>query len=143
MMTHACQESSYVEEVFSACRALGRARVVLRNAVGLTEAFLDLEQLELHDGWAHLCTDAVHVHLVLRAIAEVHIDAGTSYPGCVGPSVWFAARSGAPLLLITLDRQRGSVRHEQKRAFATLLATYGARRALVSADDMPPHAAMC
>lgn len=141
-MSHVDERTSYTEEALAACRALGRARVVLRNALGLSEAFVDLAELELRDGWAHLCTEAVHVHLVVSAIAELRIEAGICGPHTSGPAVWFSASSGVPLLLIVLDQTNGPARHEQKQAFAQLLATYGARRALVSAGDVPDRSTM-
>lgn len=134
---------SFTEEVLGACRELGRARVVLRNPVGIAEAFADLEALELRDGWAHLCEGAAHVHAQVEAIAGVRF-VGTDDAACTcaGPAVWFASRSGSPLLMFVLDQTRGVEQLEQVRAFDTLRARFGDARALVSSGGIPELATM-
>lgn len=134
---------AFTEEVLRACGALGRVRVVLRNPVGVVEVFADLGALELRDGWAHLCSEPYHVHLHCHTIAEVCFR--EPEPGAEGSearALWFAARSGAPLLLLVLDQVRGAQAAEQARAFDELRRRHGPRRALLSRDELPPRDAM-
>ncbi len=133
---------SFTEEVLGACRELGRARVVMRNPVGVAEAFADLESLELRDGWAHLCQGAVHVHAEVGAIAGVRFVGAGEVCSCAGPAVWFACRNGSPLLLFVLDQTKGLEQVEQARAFDLLRARFGDVRALVSSSDLPERTQM-
>jgi hypothetical protein len=136
------QAVSFTEEVLEACRGLGRARVVLRNPVGVAEAFVDLVRLELHDGWANLCVDAVHVHAQVQAIGGVRFVEPGATCGCKSPAIWFAGQSGSPLLLLVLDQTAGEERILQERAFERLRELYGDARALVSSADVPARDAM-
>ena len=117
--------------------------MVLRNPVGLAEAFVDLGGLEIRDGWANLCTDAVHVHLQVTRIAGVRFRDGDTCD-CSGdaPALWFAARDGAPLLLLVLDQTRGPDRIEQREAFDALRTSYGAMLGLVSSQQVPSRTEM-
>jgi hypothetical protein len=136
------ESMSFTEEVLEACRGLGRARLVLRNGVGLTELFVDLAALEVRGGWVHACVETAHLHAEVAAIAGVRfVEPGASC-SCKSPAVWFAARSGAPVLLFVLDQAKGEAREEQERAFARLRDTYGEVRALMSTADLPARDAM-
>src|SRR5262249_36162839 len=92
---------AFTEDLLSACTALGKARVVLRNPVGVVEVFADLGALELRDGWAHLCAEPFHLHLHCHAIAEVNFrDAAAGEGADTSRAVWFGDRKGVPLLLL-------------------------------------------
>ena len=133
----------FTEDLLRACQALGKARVVMRNPVGVIEVFGDLANLELRDGWAHLCTEPFHLHLHCHAIAEIHFrDPGTNAEETAARSVWFADRSGAPLLLIILDQTSGTKAAEQARVFGALHREHGSSRPLMSHDAVPPRVAM-
>src|SRR6185369_5613447 len=133
---------SFTEDVLGACRDLGRARVVLRNPVGIAEVFANLASLELRNGWAHLCLGAVHVHAEVEAIAGVRFVAAGEACSCAGPAVWFASRSGSPLLLLVLDQTRGIDQVEQTRAFDALRSRFGHASSLVSSGEVPERVAM-
>ncbi|HEY8517673.1 MAG TPA: ChuX/HutX family heme-like substrate-binding protein [Candidatus Binatia bacterium] len=133
---------AFTEEMLAACRALGRARVVLRNPVGVVEVFADLGTLELRDGWAHLCTEPFHLHLHCHSIAEVHFRVPDGEGASASRAVWFADKNGAPLLLIVLDQAKGDRATEQARVFDALRAQHGPSRPLMSLDALPPRSAM-
>lgn len=133
---------AFTEDLLRSCRALGSARVVMRNPVGVLEAFADLDRLELRDGWAHLCTDSFHVHLHCHAIAQVSFREPGEGEGAAARSLWFGDRRGVPLLLLILDRARGDDLAAQARVFDDLRARHGATRALMSIDELPPRPAM-
>ena len=133
---------SFTEDILEECRGLRKARVVLRNPLGLAELFVDLASLEMRGGWANVCLDDVHLHAEISAIAGVRFLDGGSGCQCAGPAIWFAARNGSPLLLIVLDQVKGAERVEQERAFARLRDSYGAARALVSTAEVPDRGAM-
>jgi hypothetical protein len=134
---------AFTEEMLAACRGLGRARVVLRNPVGVVEVFADLAALELRDGWAHLCTEPFHVHLHCHAIAEVHFRSQAAGEGAsASRAVWFADKRGVPLLLLVLDQAQGEEAAEQARVFDGLLGEHGPSRPLMSLDELPPRTAM-
>lgn len=138
------QAVAFTEDLLRACKALGRARVVMRNPVGVVEVFADLDRLELRDGWAHLCADPYHLHLHCHAIARVSFrepdDAEEGDSTC--RSLWFGDRNGVPLLLLILDRTRGEEAAAQTRVFDGLRARHGATRALMSLDELPPRPSM-
>lgn len=138
------QSVAFTEDLLRACRALGRARVVMRNPVGVVEVFADLDRLELRDGWAHLCTEPFHVHLHCHAIAQVSFREPdeTAAEGSACRSLWFGDRNGVPLLLVILDRARGDEAAAQTRVFDGLRARHGATRALMSVDELPPRPSM-
>lgn len=133
---------AFTEDLLRACRALGRARVVMRNPVGVVEVFADLDRLELRDGWAHLCTEPFHVHLHCHAIAQVSFRAPGEGDDAAARSLWFGDRNGVPLLLLILDHARGDERAAQARVFDGLRAHHGTTRALMSVDELPPRPAM-
>jgi len=134
---------AFTEEMLRACKELGRARVVMRNPVGVVEVFADLADLELRDGWAHLCTEPFHVHLHCHAIAEVHFRAPDGVEAAsAARSVWFGDKNGVPLLLLVLDVAKGAGAAEQAHAFDALHRLHGPTRALVSRDELPPRTAM-
>jgi hypothetical protein len=131
---------AFTEDLLRACRAFGRARVVMRNPVGVVEVFADLGAIELRDGWAHLCTEPFHLHLHCHAIAQVNFRDGDE--NGAGRSVWFGDRHGVPLLLLVLDQARGAGAAEQDRVFGELRDAHGPTRALISIDELPPRPAM-
>lgn len=133
---------AFTEDLLRSCRTLGQARVVMRNPVGVVEVFVDLERLELRDGWAHLCTEPFHVHLHCHAIAKVAFREAGEEEGAAARSLWFGDRNGVPLLLLILDRARGEELASQARIFDALRAHHGASRALMSIDELPPRPAM-
>jgi len=133
---------AFTEDLLQACRALGPARVVMRNPVGVVEVFADLARLELRDGWAHLCTEPFHVHLHCHAIAQVSFREPTDAVCGQHRALWFGDRRGVPLLLLILDRARGEAATEQARIFDDLRARHGATRALISVDELPPRPAL-
>ena len=134
---------AFTEDLLRACKALGKARVVLRNPVGVAEVFGDLGAIEVRDGWAHLCTEPFHLHLHCHAIAEVNFrDEGAGEDGSASRAVWFADRKGVPLLLLILDQARGAGAAEQARVFGELRSTHGPSRALMSLDEIPSRTAM-
>lgn len=134
---------AFTEDLLRECKALGRARVVMRNPVGVVEVFADLGTLELRDGWAHLCSEPFHLHLHCHAIAQVSFrDVRSSESGSQGRAVWFGDQRGVPLLLLILDVARGADATEQARVFDDLHATHGPTRSLMSLDELPPRPAM-
>jgi hypothetical protein len=133
---------AFTEDLLRACRELGKARVVMRNPVGVVEVFGDLGALEIRDGWAHLCTEPFHLHLHCHAIAQVNFRDTDAEGASVGRSVWFGDRNGVPLLLLVLDRARGTDAAEQARVFDELRDAHGPTRSLMSVDELPPRPAM-
>lgn len=141
---------AFTEDLLRACRALGKARVVMRNPVGVVEVFSDLDALDVRDGWAHLCTEPFHLHLHCHAIAQVNFrdpqaeseSASASDHGASGRSIWFGDKHGVPLLLLVLDQARGASAAEQARVFGELLQAHGPTRALMSVDELPPRPSM-
>jgi hypothetical protein len=138
---------AFTEDLLRACRALGKARVVMRNPVGVVEVFGDLDALDVRDGWAHLCTEPFHLHLHCHAIAQVNFrdsqaSESESTHGASGRSIWFGDKHGVPLLLLVLDQARGASAAEQARVFEELLGAHGPTRALMSVDELPPRPAM-
>jgi putative heme degradation protein len=136
------QSVAFTEDLLQACRALGQARVVMRNPVGVVEVFTDLDRIELRDGWAHLCAEPFHVHLHCHAIAQVSFREPDEDAASASRSLWFGDRNGVPLLLVILDRARGEQAAEQARVFDDLRAHHGATRALMSVDELPPRPSM-
>ena len=134
---------AFTEDLLRACKALGRARVVMRNPVGVVEVFADLGTIELRDGWAHLCSEPFHLHLHCHAIAQVSFrDAQAGEGGSQGRAVWFGDQRGVPLLLLILDVARGADANDQHRVFDEMLAAHGPTRSLMSVDELPPRPAM-
>ena len=134
---------AFTEDLLHACKALGKARLVMRNPLGVVEVFGDLAAIELRDGWAHLCTEPVHLHLHCHAIAEVNFrDAAAGEGAHASRAVWFADRNGVPLLLLVLDQARGAGAAEQARVFGALRRTHGPTRALMSLDEVPSRTTM-
>jgi len=134
---------AFTEDLLRACRALGKARVVMRNPVGVVEVFGDLASLEIRDGWAHLCTEPFHLHLHCHAIAQVNFrDPQPGEGASGGRSIWFGDKRGVPLLLLVLDQARGAGAADQARVFDELLDAHGPTRTLMSMDELPPRPAM-
>lgn len=132
---------AFTEDLLRACGALGSARVVMRNPVGVVEVFADLGTIELRDGWAHLCSEPFHLHLHCHAIAQVTFRDGDG-SGASGRAVWFGDKHGVPLLLLILDRARGEAAVEQAQVFDRLRAQHGPTCTLMSIDELPPRPAM-
>jgi hypothetical protein len=134
---------AFTEDLLRACKALGKARVVLRNPIGVVEVFADLAAIELRDGWAHLCAEPFHLHLHCHAIAEVNFrDEGAGEGASASRAVWFADRQRVPLLLLILDQARGAGAAEQAQVFGELRRVHGASRPLMSLDELPSRNAM-
>lgn len=138
---------AFTEDLLRACRALGKARVVMRNPVGVVEVFSDLDALDVRDGWAHLCTEPFHLHLHCHAIAQVNFrdqqaTESESAHASSGRSIWFGDKHGVPLLLLVLDQTRGANAAEQARVFGELFEAHGPTRSLMSVDELPPRPAM-
>lgn len=133
---------AFTEDLLRACRELGKARVVMRNPVGVVEVFGDLGALDIRDGWAHLCTAPYHLHLHCHAIAQVNFRDTDEEGKSAGRSVWFGDRNGVPLLLLVLDQAHGAGAAEQARVFGELREAHGPTRALMSVDELPPRPAM-
>ena len=134
---------AFTEDLLRACKELGRARVVMRNPVGVVEVFADLGTLELRDGWAHLCAEPFHLHLHCHAIVQVSFrDARSGEGTSQGRAVWFGDQRGVPLLLLILDLAKGADANDQARVFDELHAAHGSTRALMSVDELPPRPAM-
>ena len=142
-MGSGAESISFTEEVLRDCRTLGRVRVVLRNGFGVVEAFVDLADLSLRDGWAHLIDKGFHVHVDIASIAGVRFVEPEAAETCRGAAaLWFESGAGTPLLVVLLDQECGAERIDQRRAFDRLRASYGARRALVSLAEIPAATAM-
>jgi hypothetical protein len=129
------EKAAFTEDLVAACRDLGRARVVLRNALGLSETFTELSRLELGDGWIHLVQDGAHLHLDVTRLHAVrfHGDAATGESRAIA----LCGERGCPLLVVVLDQLQGSEAADQAARFESLRASYGPFTRLVSEQQLP------
>lgn len=132
----------FTETVLCACRRLGRARLLLRNALGFAEVFGDLERLHLEDGWAHWRDERAHLHVFCAAIAGVRfLEAGAACRHQTHPTVCFHDAQGRPQVLIILDQTRGVDAVEQEHRFEDLRDWFGEGCALLSMRSVAARAA--
>jgi hypothetical protein len=114
---------AFTEDVLAECRALGRARIVLRNQAGVAEAFADLAHLALEGEWLDLCLEHVHLHVEHRRIARVRflsLDETSA-----APALWFCSESGCPVMLVVLDQATGDEAVLQAMRFTALRSRLG------------------
>lgn len=117
--------AEFTETLLDRCRQLGRVRVVLRNATGLSELFADLADLEQAGGWANLISDTAHVHLTTHAFGAVAFRTVSSQAGRAAPAVWLYANQGCPTVLFVLDQAEGEEAEEQAEVYAHLHRDFG------------------
>lgn len=132
-------KAAFTEDLLHRCRALGRVRVVVRNATGLSELFADLARLEQSGGWANLITPHAHVHLTPRAFGAVAFRTVRGGNGRSAPAVWLYASEGCPTVLFILDQLSGAAAEEQAEAYGQLASDFGPFMYLVSSDPQPPQ----
>jgi hypothetical protein len=129
------EKAAFTEELIDACRQLGRARIVLRNAVGLSETFAELSALALADGWIHLVQDGAHLPLDVTKLHAVRFH-GAPETG-ESRAISLCGERGCPLVVMVLDQAHGHEAAAQADRFERLLTTYGPLSRLVSARDLP------
>jgi hypothetical protein len=127
----------FTEDFLTECRALGKVRLVHRNAVGIAEAFVDLSTLEIADGWANLVREDVHVHLSPKSLGAVAFRTIRSENSAAAPAIWLYGEAGCPLVLVVLDQTRGAEAAAQEKAYARLSGEYGPFFHLVSRARLP------
>lgn len=128
------EKAAFVEDLIAACRELGRARIVLRNVLGLSEVFADLEKLELRDGWIHLVQEGAHLHLDVDRLHGVrfHQAAETGESRAIS----LCGERGCPLLVVVLDQTHGPAALAQTARFERLGEELGPFARLVSGQDL-------
>lgn len=129
------------EEFVAACRELGRARVIVRNSLGLAEGFVDLRDIAIEDGWLNLCCDRFHIHLVTSAICAVRLnDAVPNEAGRPARSISFFGGGGCALVVIALDQTTGEDEALQDALFDELRTRFGRSCALVAGEELANRA---
>lgn len=134
--------AAFTESFLESCRPLGPVRVVLRNAIGLSEAFADLNDLRLDPcgTWANLILDCAHVHLTPRAFGAVAFRTVQTEAGTAAPAIWLYGEEGRPLLLFVLDQAQGKPAAEQRAVYLRLRHEYGPFMHLMSRQGVTPRA---
>lgn len=128
------EKAAFVEDLIAACQELGRARIVLRNTLGLSELFADLEKLELRDGWIHLIQEGAHLHLDVERLHGVrfHSAAQTGESRAIS----LCGERGCPLLVIVLDQACGAAALAQTARFERLGEELGPFARLISGQEL-------
>lgn len=117
--------AAFTESFLRSCRCLGRVRLVLRNAVGLSEVFADLERLEVAHGWANLVLPGAHMHLTPRAFGAAAFRMVSGERGRNAPAIWLYGAEGCPLAMIILDQTSGEAMEEQAALYGDLRREFG------------------
>jgi hypothetical protein len=128
------EKAAFTEAVVASCRDLGRARIVLRNMLGLSEVFADLAGLEVRDGWIHLVQENAHLHLDAAKLHAVRFH-GSDETG-EGRAISLCGERGCPLVVVVLDQLRNADAEAQAALFERLRSEYGPITRLVSAQDL-------
>ena len=128
------EKAAFTEAVVASCRELGRARVVLRNALGLSEIFADLAGLELREGWIHLVQENAHLHLDATKLHAVRFH-GRDETG-ESRAISLCGERGCPLVVVVLDQLRDGDAEAQAARFERLRTEYGPSTRLVNAQDL-------
>lgn len=129
------EKAAFTEDLIAACRELGRARVVLRNGLGLSETFAELSGLQLADGWIHLVQEGAHLHLDVTRLRAVRFHC-TDETG-ESRAISLCGEHGCPLVVMMLDQARGAAAAAQAMRFERLREIYGPVSRLLSAEDVP------
>ncbi len=111
------------EAIFTALRGLGPARVVVRNALGASEVFLDLAALRVESGWVHLIHPVAHLHLNCEDIEVARFRPSLSCRDGA-PAISFVGQDGQPSVVVVFDRLSGAAAEAQAREFRQLAALY-------------------
>ena len=128
------EKAAFTEAVVASCRDLGRARIVLRNLLGLSEVFADLAGLEVRDGWIHLVQENAHLHLDTTKLHAIRFH-GSEETG-EGRAISLCGERGCPLVVIVLDQLHDTDAAAQAACFERLRSEYGPVTRLVSAQDL-------
>jgi hypothetical protein len=128
------EKAAFTEAVVASCRDLGRARIVLRNMLGLSEVFADLVKLEVRDGWIHLVQENAHLHLDLQKLHAIRFH-GSEETG-EGRAISLCGERGCPLVVVVLDQLHDGDAEAQVACFERLRTEYGPISRLVSAQDL-------
>jgi hypothetical protein len=128
------EKAAFTETVVASCRDLGRARIVLRNMLGLSEVFADLVGLEVRDGWIHLVQENAHLHLDASKLHAIRFH-GSEESG-EGRAISLCGERGCPLVVVVLDQLHDTDAEVQAACFERLRSEYGPMSRLVSAQDL-------
>lgn len=128
------EKAAFTETVVASCRELGKARIVLRNMLGLSELFADLAGLEVRDGWIHLVQEGAHLHLDAAKLHAIRFH-GSEETG-EGRAISLCGERGCPLVVVVLDQLRDADAEVQAELFERLRSEYGPISRLVSAQDL-------
>jgi hypothetical protein len=128
------EKAAFTETVVASCRDLGRARIVLRNMLGLSEVFADLVGLEVRDGWIHLVQENAHLHLDASRLHAIRFH-GSEETG-EGRAISLCGERGCPLVVVVLDQLHDTDAEVQAACFERLRSEYGPMSRLVSAPDL-------
>src|SRR5262245_57717274 len=109
------EKAAFTEDMIAACRELGRARIVLRNGLGLSETFAELSRLQLADGWVHLVQEGAHLHLDVTRLHTVRFH-GSEEAG-ENRAISLCGEQGCPLVVLMLDQARGTAATAQAMRF--------------------------
>ncbi|MDG2305431.1 MAG: hypothetical protein P8R42_12450 [Candidatus Binatia bacterium] len=129
--------AAFTEALLRDCRRLGPARLVLRNGVGLSEVFVDLEKIDLQEGWAHVVLPSTHVHLTPGALGAVAFRTVCGGNGHHAPAIWLYGSEGAPLVMIILDQTTGEAAKTQSSRYREIAREFGPFMYLVSEREKP------
>ena len=124
--------AAFTETLLRRCRDLGPVRMVVRNSCGLAEAFVDLNELQLVDGWANVVVPGAHVHLTPRAFGAVAFRNVEGAGGRSAPAIWLYANGGCPTVMLVLDQTSGEAADEQAVVYGQLGRDFGPFMYLVS-----------
>lgn len=129
--------ASFTEYFLSACRLLGRVRVVLRDPAGTTQGVADLGDLRICPRCAHVESGEFRLHLAPKVLRAMRLNVRPAKGGGVTRAVWLYAQSSQPVVLFILDQPSGADALAQARVFEGLSEEFGAFSFLVSQDGVP------
>lgn len=130
------QDGHYIEDLVEEMKFLGRARVIMRNSLGASELFADLEEVQVRDGWIHLVNRKFHLHLCCADIARVRFCERHAYARDA-PTISFLGDHGGPSVVLTFDQLSGVEAEQQAREVRAIARRHAAETHLVSAENRP------
>ena len=131
------KECQYIEDLVEEMRLLGQARVIMRNAMGASELFADLADVQVRDGWIHLVNEHFHLHLCCADIARVRFCERHRYAH-EAPTISFLGQQGSPSVVLTFDQLKGDQAQEQANDVRMIARRHEGETHLVSEQNRPP-----
>ncbi|MDC0292277.1 hypothetical protein OAL29_00065 [Candidatus Binatia bacterium] len=130
------KDGRYIEDLVEEMRFLGQARIILRNALGASELFADLADLQVRDGWIHIVNKKFHIHLSCADIARVRFCERHQYAH-EAPTISFLADQGGPSVVLTFDQLAGAEAQEQANEVRGIARRHEDETHLVSEHTRP------